>query len=263
MSILPILRFPDPRLREVSRDVTNFDAELKRLVTDMTDTMYLAEGAGLSAIQVGVPLRIFLVDPEAAGRQPTDPPLVFINPEIVRLSDEAQTGDEGCLSFPGIFVPVKRASCRVQSARCGGQALHGGGQWPLRTGHAARKRPSRGPLAHRHGGPGQAPDHQTQDAQRRRGRGTLNAGIASGPGRGLGHAHACLSRITSRPPWRDPCGAPVLAPVRSGRGDRYTAGTAQSNDRLDDTIDYRKWPRSSWQSGRARPTIFWKPWLAT
>jgi peptide deformylase len=109
MSILPILHFPDQRLRETSRDVVNFDDDLKRLVADMTDTMYLAEGAGLSAIQVGVALRLFLVDPEVAGRQPTDPPMAFINPEIVRLSDEAQTGDEGCLSFPGIFVPVKRA----------------------------------------------------------------------------------------------------------------------------------------------------------
>ena len=109
MSILPILRFPDQRLRETSRDVTSFDDDLKRLVADMTDTMYLAEGAGLSAIQVGVPLRLFLVDPEVAARPATDPPVVFINPQIVRLSDEEQTGDEGCLSFPGIFVPVKRA----------------------------------------------------------------------------------------------------------------------------------------------------------
>jgi peptide deformylase len=109
MSVLPILKFPDPRLRETSRDVVTFDDELRRLVADMTDTMYLAEGAGLAAIQVGVALRIFLIDPEVAGRPATEPPVAFINPEIVRLSDEAQTGDEGCLSFPGIFVPVKRA----------------------------------------------------------------------------------------------------------------------------------------------------------
>jgi peptide deformylase len=109
MSILPILHFPDQRLRETSRNVTSFDDELRRLVADMTDTMYLAEGAGLAAIQVGTALRLFIIDPEVAGRQATEPPMVFINPEIVRLSDEAQTGDEGCLSFPGIFVPVKRA----------------------------------------------------------------------------------------------------------------------------------------------------------
>jgi peptide deformylase len=109
MPVLPILRFPDSRLRETSRDVVSFDDELKRLVADMTDTMYMSEGAGLAAIQVGKPLRLFIIDAQVAGRQPTDPPMVFINPEIVRLSEEAQTGDEGCLSFPGIFVPVKRA----------------------------------------------------------------------------------------------------------------------------------------------------------
>lgn len=108
MAILPILRYPDARLREKSRDVTAFDDELRRLVADMTETMFAAEGAGLAAIQVGVPLRLFLIDATVAGRMPTDPPLVFANPEIVAISDEAQTGDEGCLSFPGIFVPIKR-----------------------------------------------------------------------------------------------------------------------------------------------------------
>jgi peptide deformylase len=108
MAILPILRYPDPRLREKSLAVESFDDDLRRLVTDMTETMYAAEGAGLAAIQVGSPLRLFLVDASVAGREPTAPPLVFINPEIIAISDEAQTGDEGCLSFPGVFVPVKR-----------------------------------------------------------------------------------------------------------------------------------------------------------
>ena len=109
MAVLEIVRYPDPRLRQKSQDVTSFDDDLRKLVSDMTDTMYAAEGAGLAAIQVGVPLRLFIVEPTVAGRLPTDAPMVFINPEIVSLSDEAQTGDEGCLSFPGIFVPVKRA----------------------------------------------------------------------------------------------------------------------------------------------------------
>jgi peptide deformylase len=108
MAVLPILRYPDVRLRHKSQDVTSFDDELKALVTNMADTMFAAEGAGLAAIQVGAPLRLFLIDAVVGGRAPTDPPLVFINPEIVGISDEAQTGDEGCLSFPGIFVPVKR-----------------------------------------------------------------------------------------------------------------------------------------------------------
>lgn len=108
MAVLPILRYPDPRLRQKSVDVTSFDDELRRLVTDMAETMYAAEGAGLAAIQVGSPLRLFIIDAGVAGRDPADPPLVFINPELVAISDEAQTGDEGCLSFPGIFVPIKR-----------------------------------------------------------------------------------------------------------------------------------------------------------
>ncbi|HEX7598810.1 MAG TPA: peptide deformylase, partial [Polyangia bacterium] len=68
MPVLPILRFPDQRLREMSRDVVNFDDELKRLVADMTATMYLAEGAGLAASQVGAAVRLFIIDPEVAGR---------------------------------------------------------------------------------------------------------------------------------------------------------------------------------------------------
>jgi peptide deformylase len=108
MAVRPILRFPDPSLRRVSEPVVNFDDSLRTLVEDMKDTMYLAEGAGLAAIQVGQPLRLFIIDPEVAGRGPEDPPVVLANPELVEVSAEEQTGDEGCLSFPGIFVPVKR-----------------------------------------------------------------------------------------------------------------------------------------------------------
>jgi peptide deformylase len=108
MAVRPILRFPDPSLRRVSEPVVSFDDSLRSLVEDMKDTMYLAEGAGLAAIQVGQPLRLFIIDPEVAGRGPDDPPVVLANPELVEVSAEEQTGDEGCLSFPGIFVPVKR-----------------------------------------------------------------------------------------------------------------------------------------------------------
>jgi peptide deformylase len=108
MALLPILRYPDPRLREKCTPVEAFDEKLRKLVADMTDTMYAANGAGLAAIQVGVPLRMFIIEPEVAGQSPDDPVLVFANPELVWISDEAQTGDEGCLSFPGIFVPIKR-----------------------------------------------------------------------------------------------------------------------------------------------------------
>jgi peptide deformylase len=116
MALLPILRYPDPRLRTKCARVDQFDESLRKLVADMSDTMYAANGAGLAAIQVGVPLCLFVIDPEVAGRAPTDPVVAFINPEIVMISEEAQTGDEGCLSFPGIFVPVKRGmSARVRA----------------------------------------------------------------------------------------------------------------------------------------------------
>jgi peptide deformylase len=108
MAVLPIVRYPDARLRQKCAPVEAFDDDLRKLVADMSDTMYAANGAGLAAIQVGVPLQLFVIEPEVAGRSPTDPVMVFINPQIISISDEAQTGDEGCLSFPGIFVPVKR-----------------------------------------------------------------------------------------------------------------------------------------------------------
>jgi peptide deformylase len=108
MPVRPILHFPDPRLRQISQPVVAFDDSLHRLVTDMTDTLYLAEGAGLAAIQVGEPLRLFIIDPEVAGRTATDPPLVVVNPELLTISEEQYTNDEGCLSFPGIFVPIQR-----------------------------------------------------------------------------------------------------------------------------------------------------------
>jgi peptide deformylase len=109
MPIFPIVRFPDPRLRLLSQPVTTFDSNLRSLVNDMNDTMVKALGAGLSAIQIGEPKRLFIIDPEVAQHSADDPPLAFVNPELIWLSQEEQTGDEGCLSFPGIFVSIKRA----------------------------------------------------------------------------------------------------------------------------------------------------------
>lgn len=124
MAVRPIVRFPDPRLRQLSAPVTVFDERLRQLVADMKDTMYLSEGAGLAAIQVGEPICLFIIDPEVAGRTAEDPPLVLVNPEIVSISAEEQTGDEGCLSFPGIFVPVKRGlRARVRAQDLDGQTF--------------------------------------------------------------------------------------------------------------------------------------------
>jgi len=108
MALRDILRFPDSRLRQRSLDVAEVDDDLRQLVSDMAETMVAANGAGLAAIQVGAPLRLFIVDSGVSGGPEEAPPRVFINPEIVEISQESQTGDEGCLSFPGIYVPVKR-----------------------------------------------------------------------------------------------------------------------------------------------------------
>ena len=108
MAVLDILRFPDSRLRQRSVEVSEVTDDLRQLVADMAETMAAANGAGLAAIQVGVPVRLFIVESGVTGGPEDGPPKVFINPEITQISPESQTGDEGCLSFPGIYVPVKR-----------------------------------------------------------------------------------------------------------------------------------------------------------
>jgi len=129
MPLRTILRFPDAKLRQRSLEVKGVDAELRQLVADMAETMEAAEGAGLAAIQVGVPVRLFLIDGGVAGGAEGAPPKVFINPELVEISPESQTGDEGCLSFPGIFVPVKRGmKARVRAMGLDGETFEAEGE---------------------------------------------------------------------------------------------------------------------------------------
>ena len=129
MAVRPIVRFPDSRLRQTSTPVIAVDDDVRRVVADMTDSMYAQNGAGLAAIQIGEPLRIFIVDGEVAGGPEQSPPKVFINPEIVEISKESQTGDEGCLSFPNIFVPVKRGMrARVRAMDLEGNVFEAEGE---------------------------------------------------------------------------------------------------------------------------------------
>ena len=128
MPLRPILRFPDARLRQRSAEVTAVDDSVRQLVADMAESMAAADGAGLAAIQVGAPVRLFIVDGAVAGGEEGALPKVFINPEIVEISTESQTGDEGCLSFPGIFVPVKRGMrARVRAMGLDGQSFEAEG----------------------------------------------------------------------------------------------------------------------------------------
>ncbi len=104
MAKLNILEFPDPRLTTVATAVETFDNELKKLVEDMTETMYSANGIGLAATQVNVHKRLLVLDVS----EDQDQPRVYINPEILSQSGE-QTHEEGCLSVPGIYANMKRA----------------------------------------------------------------------------------------------------------------------------------------------------------
>lgn len=106
MAIREILKYPDPRLREVAVRVESVTDEIKQLVDDMAETMYAAPGCGLAATQIGVNKRVFVID--VAGEDEPSELRVFINAEIFE-TDGAQTWNEGCLSFPGVSEEIKRA----------------------------------------------------------------------------------------------------------------------------------------------------------
>jgi peptide deformylase len=104
MSLLPILRFPDPRLKKIAAPVRNVDESIIRLARDMAETMYEAPGIGLAATQVNVNKQVIVIDTS----ETRDELLTLINPEIVE-SEGRQVREEGCLSVPGIYDKVERA----------------------------------------------------------------------------------------------------------------------------------------------------------
>ena len=104
MALLPILRYPDPRLHTVAAPVVVVDDSIRRLVDDMLETMYAADGVGLAATQVDVHQRVIVMDTSDTR----DKPLVLINPELVARSDDMTLTDEGCLSVPTIYDKVRR-----------------------------------------------------------------------------------------------------------------------------------------------------------
>ena len=104
MTLLNILRYPDPRLHTVAKPVAVVDDRIRQLAAAMAETMYDAPGVGLAATQVDVHERLIVVDVS----ETKDQLQVFINPEIVGASDEQQLHEEGCLSVPGIYEEVER-----------------------------------------------------------------------------------------------------------------------------------------------------------
>ncbi|WIM04726.1 MAG: peptide deformylase [Candidatus Nitricoxidivorans perseverans] len=117
MALLPILRYPDPRLHRQAARVTTVDDAVCRLVADMAETMYEAPGVGLAATQVNQHVQVVVIDVSEEKSQLQ----VFINPEILSREGECE-GEEGCLSVPGVYETVKRAErVRVRALGLNGQ----------------------------------------------------------------------------------------------------------------------------------------------
>ena len=114
MAIREILTVPDPRLKQVSKPVEGgVTDEIRALMDDMLETMYDAPGIGLAAIQIGVPLRVIVMDLAREGEEPQ--PRYFVNPEILETVEETKPYEEGCLSVPDIFDEIERpARCRIR-----------------------------------------------------------------------------------------------------------------------------------------------------
>lgn len=108
MAVLEVVKYPDPRLREPTFGVAEITDEIRELVRDLIDTMFSLNAAGIAAIQVGRLERIFIIDGKVATGQETADPLVFINPEVVETGKGLVISEEGCLSFPDVYVDVKR-----------------------------------------------------------------------------------------------------------------------------------------------------------
>jgi peptide deformylase len=114
MALLEIVKWPATVLETPGDPVTEFNDELNKLVDNMFETMYAAPGVGLAAVQVGISKRLFVMDC-SAGKDP-EQRLVLINPEVLAIEGN-QNGEEGCLSFPGIFTPVERSLRAVVRAQ--------------------------------------------------------------------------------------------------------------------------------------------------
>ncbi len=118
MALLPILRYPDPRLHKLAAKVDRVDDKIRKLIKDMADTMYAAPGVGLAATQVDVHKRVIIIDTSETRDQLN----VFVNPEIVAASGEADC-EEGCLSVPGVYEKVRRAErITVRALNAAGEA---------------------------------------------------------------------------------------------------------------------------------------------
>ncbi|NQY48099.1 MAG: peptide deformylase [Colwellia sp.] len=112
MTILTVLRFPDPRLRTKAQPVTAVTDATATIIDDMLATMYEEKGVGLAATQVNIHQRIVVMDTS----EDSDEPMILINPEIIARSEETSINEEGCLSVPGTYAKVDRHdACTVKA----------------------------------------------------------------------------------------------------------------------------------------------------
>ena len=120
MALLPILSFPDQRLRTIAQPVKDITDEIRQLVADMFETMYQAPGIGLAATQVDQHIQLIVMDIS----ENKDQPLVFINPKLTPLTEEKQPYEEGCLSVPQIYDKVERPSrVKIEALNLAGEKM--------------------------------------------------------------------------------------------------------------------------------------------
>lgn len=120
MALLPILSYPDPRLRTIAKPVKEVNEEIETLISDMIETMYDADGIGLAASQVDQHIQLIVMDLS----ENKDTPMVFINPKVTPLVEEKQPYEEGCLSVPDVYDKVERPNkVRIEAIDQDGQAI--------------------------------------------------------------------------------------------------------------------------------------------
>ncbi len=120
MALLPILSFPDPRLRTIAKPVKQVTDDIRQLASDMLETMYAAPGIGLAASQVDKHIQLIVMDLS----ETKDQPMVFINPKVSPLTQQTQPYEEGCLSVPQIYDKVERPSrVKIEALDLDGNAI--------------------------------------------------------------------------------------------------------------------------------------------
>ncbi|HTL38733.1 MAG TPA: peptide deformylase [Kofleriaceae bacterium] len=122
MAVRPTVIWPDPKLREPTVAITTIDESVRELYRDLCDSMYAENGLGMAAPQIGDHRKMFIVEPKLAGKAETDPPVCLMNAEVIETSEDMQDSEEGCLSFPDIYIKVKRPMrCKVRYLGLDGQ----------------------------------------------------------------------------------------------------------------------------------------------